>query len=246
MLRSQTDILSKEVSLKFLQDGTICQIKDKFLDLDFKPFPEYRVCSSWRPLCAHSAPREEHFFKDFCPVVLKRSFRLIIYFNQVDRTEIVQWHVIDGWAIIVLNPCPAYHISDTTVYNVLKQYDIEPAPNRKASLCWSTFLKAHWETLYATDFTTVEVWTPRGLVTLYIMVVMELHSRRVEIVGITTSPLATWMRNVAKELTKDIDGFMKDASHLIMDRVPASLLCENSSTRKPRPRLFCYHLAAPT
>ncbi len=111
-----------------------------------------------------------------------------------------------------------YHISDTTVENVLKQHGIEPAPNRKTSLCWSTFLKAHWETLFATDFTTVEVWTPRGLVTHYIMVVMELKSRRVEIAGITTNPHATWMRNITKELTNDIDGFMKDASHLIMDR----------------------------
>ena len=55
-----------------------------------------------------------------------------------------------------------FHISDTTVENVLKNHGIEPAPNRQKSQSWSTFLKAHWETLFATDFTTVEVWTPRG------------------------------------------------------------------------------------
>ena len=78
-------------------------------------------------------------------------------------------------------------------------------------------MKAHWETLFATDFTTVEVWTPRGLVTHYIMVVMELKSRRVDIAGVTTNPHAKWMQQTCRELTNDIDGFLKDASHLIMD-----------------------------
>ena len=111
-----------------------------------------------------------------------------------------------------------YHISDTTVENVLKKHGIEPAPNRKKSLSWSTFLKAHWETLFATDFATLEVWTPRGLVTHYIMVVMELKSRRVEIAGVTTNPHTTWMQQTCRELTNDVDGFLKGASHLIMDR----------------------------
>lgn len=50
-----------------------------------------------------------------------------------------------------------YHISDTTVGNVLKQHGIEPAPNRKLQTTWATFLKAHWDVLAAIDFTTVEV-----------------------------------------------------------------------------------------
>jgi putative transposase len=36
-----------------------------------------------------------------------------------------------------------YHISDTTVENVLKQHGIDPAPVRKTLLSWSTFLKGH-------------------------------------------------------------------------------------------------------
>ena len=52
-----------------------------------------------------------------------------------------------------------YHISDTTVANILKQHGIEPAADRQRTGSWSTFLKAHWNVLEAVDFTTVEVWT---------------------------------------------------------------------------------------
>ena len=61
-----------------------------------------------------------------------------------------------------------YHISDTTVGNILKAHGIEPAPDRERSTTWSTFLKAHWDSISAADFTTVEVWTQSGLITLYI------------------------------------------------------------------------------
>ena len=36
-----------------------------------------------------------------------------------------------------------YHISDSTVGNVLKAHGIEPAPDRQRTPAWSTFLKAH-------------------------------------------------------------------------------------------------------
>ncbi|MEZ6048681.1 MAG: integrase core domain-containing protein [Planctomycetaceae bacterium] len=110
-----------------------------------------------------------------------------------------------------------YHITDTTVRNILRANGIEPAPDRPASMSWQTFLKAHWETIFAVDFTIVEVWTKTGLTTFYVMVVMELKSRRVEIAGITTNPNKQWVRQVARNLTGS-DEFLEDASHVIMDR----------------------------
>ena len=68
-----------------------------------------------------------------------------------------------------------YHIADTTVGNVLKQRGIEPAPDRKRQTSWGTFLKSHRGVLAAIDFTTVEVWTKGGLVTFYLLFVMELR-----------------------------------------------------------------------
>ena len=72
-----------------------------------------------------------------------------------------------------------YHISDSTIGNILRSHGIEPAPNRKRSTSWKTFIKSHWDVLAAIDFTTVEVWTKGGLVTFYLLFVMELKSRRV-------------------------------------------------------------------
>jgi len=81
-----------------------------------------------------------------------------------------------------------YRIADTTVSNILKRNGIEPDPDRRQHTSWSTFLKAHWDVLAAIDFTTVEVWTRGGLVTLYLLFVMELKTRRVQFVGCTTNP----------------------------------------------------------
>ncbi len=94
-----------------------------------------------------------------------------------------------------------YQISDTTVGNILKSHGVEPAPNRGRTGSWSTFLKAHWDVLSAIDFTTVEVWTKGGLVTFYLLFVMELKTRRVHFAGCTVNPNESWMNQVARELT---------------------------------------------
>ena len=59
-------------------------------------------------------------------------------------------------------------IAPNTVKNILKRHGIEPAPERRKRTSWHIFLKTHWELLAATDFFTVEVWMPRGLVTYYV------------------------------------------------------------------------------
>jgi len=64
----------------------------------------------------------------------------------------------------------------------------------------------------------VEVWTGRGLVTFYLLAVMHLKTRRVELAGITTNPNATWVKQICRNLTGCEDDFIKDASHVIMDR----------------------------
>jgi putative transposase len=91
-----------------------------------------------------------------------------------------------------------YHISDTTVGNILKQHGIEPAPTRQRTGSWETFLKSHWDVMAAIDFTTVEVWTKNGLVTFYLLFVMELKTSRVHFAGCTISPLEAWMKQMAR------------------------------------------------
>jgi transposase InsO family protein len=111
-----------------------------------------------------------------------------------------------------------FHLSDTTVANILKAHGIEPAPERRRRQSWSTFLKAHWETIASADFTTVEVWTRTGLVTFYVFAVMRLKTRRVEIAGITTHPDSAWMTQTGRNLTDCVDGFLRNSRYLIIDR----------------------------
>src|SRR5215468_5794166 len=73
-------------------------------------------------------------------------------------------------------------IDAITVRNILRRHHLEPAPQRrKAGMSWAQFLKMHWEVPAATDFFTVEVATWQGLVTYYVLMVIELATRRVQI-----------------------------------------------------------------
>ena len=72
--------------------------------------------------------------------------------------------------------------------------------------------------LASIDFTTIEVWTPRGLVTFYLLFVMELATRRVHFAGCTANPHDIWMKQMARNLTDPLDGFLLEKRYLIMDR----------------------------
>jgi transposase InsO family protein len=111
-----------------------------------------------------------------------------------------------------------HRVGRTTIANILKANGIDPAPERRKRMTWSQFLKAHWNVLAAADFFTVEVWGPRGLVTFYLFFVIELATRRIQIVGITPGPNEAWMMQIGRNLTDPIDGFLADKKLLIIDR----------------------------
>jgi hypothetical protein len=111
-----------------------------------------------------------------------------------------------------------HRVGRTTVAGILKRNGIDPAPERGKRMTWSRFLKAHWDVLAAVDFFTVEVWAPRGLVTFYVFFVIELATRRIDIVGITPSPNTAWMMQIGRNLTDSDDGFLADKKFVILDR----------------------------
>jgi len=112
----------------------------------------------------------------------------------------------------------AHDVSDQTIGNILKQHGIEPTPDRKRQTTWKTFIKSHWDVLAAIDFTTIEVWTIGGLVTYYLLFVMEGATRRVHFAGCTVNPDEPWMKQIARNLTDPFDGFLLGKRYLIMDR----------------------------
>jgi transposase InsO family protein len=112
----------------------------------------------------------------------------------------------------------SHKVGRGTIANVLKRNGIEPSPERSRRTPWSTFLKAHWKVLAASDFLTVEVWTGRGLVTHYLLFVISLADRVVNIAGITTRPDESWMLQIARNVTDSQAGALHAKRYLIIDR----------------------------
>lgn len=109
-------------------------------------------------------------------------------------------------------------VSRTTIANILAAYGIDPSPTRGKETSWNRFLRSHWNTFSAMDFFEQPVWTSRGLVSYYILLVIELRTRRIHIAGVTPNPNRSWMEQVARNLTDREDGFLKACTHLILDR----------------------------
>ena len=127
----------------------------------------------------------------------------------------------DGWGYDRIQGALAnlgHIIAPNTVKNILKRHGIEPAPERVKHTSWNTFLKAHWDVMAATDFFTVEIWTPRGLMTYYVLFIIHLSTRSVHIAGVTMTPNGAFMKQVARNLTDVDNGVLLGKAFLIMDR----------------------------
>jgi hypothetical protein len=72
--------------------------------------------------------------------------------------------------------------------------------------------------LAGTDFFTVEVFTRQGLVTYYVLFFIHLESRKVDIAGITVHPNDQWMQQMARNVTMEGCGALRDCRYLLHDR----------------------------
>ena len=97
-----------------------------------------------------------------------------------------------------------HRVSRSTVARILKAHGMPTVPKRPTS--WHTFLRVHWGTIAGADFFTTEVWTWRGLVTYYTVFVIDLASRRVQIVGSTPHPHEMFMQHVVRTMTAADEG----------------------------------------
>jgi len=109
-----------------------------------------------------------------------------------------------------------HRVGRSTIARILKAHGLPPVPERPTS--WQTFLRAHWGAIAAADFFTTEVWTWRGLVTYYTVFVIDLASRRVQILGSTPFPNDLFMRQVVRTLTAADDEPLVRHGLLICDR----------------------------
>jgi hypothetical protein len=111
-----------------------------------------------------------------------------------------------------------YDISDQTIGNILKKNGIPPAPSRKECMTWDEFIRIHKDVLAASDFFTVEVITPVGFITYYVLLFILIGSRKVCIAGITPNPDENWMKQIARNVTMANWGFLSGFRYLIHDR----------------------------
>jgi transposase InsO family protein len=111
-----------------------------------------------------------------------------------------------------------YTVGRNTIKRILAENGIDPAGRRPTS--WRTFLKAHWGAIAATDFFTIEAITWRGLVRYFVLFVIDLKTRQIEIAGIVASPDGAWMSQIARNWTDSEDGFLARSRFLIHDRDP--------------------------
>lgn len=103
-------------------------------------------------------------------------------------------------------------VSASAIRMLLRRYRVPPAPRRNGPT-WREFIRAHAAAIIAADFFTIESVFLR---TIYVVVFIELGSRRLLWADCTTNPGSAWVtqqaRNVAYEL-KDLGVPVRFAIH---------------------------------
>jgi putative transposase len=102
----------------------------------------------------------------------------------------------------------------STVWTILKQAGIDPAP-RRTGVTWTAFLRSHAHSILACDFSTVETARLRRL---YVLFFIELQSRRVHLSGVTARPTAGWTTQQARNLTMALGEGGERVRFIIHDR----------------------------
>jgi putative transposase len=88
-------------------------------------------------------------------------------------------------------------VSAMSVRTILRREGIGPAPRRRGGPGWSTCLRAQASGIVACDFLTVETI---GLSRLYVLIFIEIESRRVWLGGVTAHPSGPWVTQQARNL----------------------------------------------
>jgi putative transposase len=105
-------------------------------------------------------------------------------------------------------------VSKTSVATVLRRHGLPPAPRREGPT-WTQFLSAQARGIVATDFLQVDTVLFRRP---YVLIVIEVQSRVVHVLGATTNPNGPWITPVARNFASDLEDAGRRFRFLIYDR----------------------------
>ncbi|MBU0534133.1 MAG: hypothetical protein KJ887_04995 [Candidatus Omnitrophica bacterium] len=78
-------------------------------------------------------------------------------------------------------------LSKTSIKNILKENNLDPAPERSRD-SWDSFVKRHFQTLWACDFFTKQVLTSLEPKMFFVLFFINIKTRRVYVTGATGYP----------------------------------------------------------
>ena len=107
-----------------------------------------------------------------------------------------------------------YQLAPSTVWQILKDAGIDPAPTRSGQT-WRAFLEAQAKTILATDFFHVDTVFLRRL---YVLFFIEHGTRRVHLAAITAYPTGEWVTQQARNLLMNLKDHADGLKFLIRDR----------------------------
>ena len=107
-----------------------------------------------------------------------------------------------------------YKVAPSTVWQILKDAGIDPAP-RRSGQTWRAFLAGQAKTILAADFFHVDTVFLRRL---YVLFFIEHGTRRVHLAGITAHPTGAWVTQQARNLLMNLEDHADGLKFLIRDR----------------------------
>jgi putative transposase len=107
-----------------------------------------------------------------------------------------------------------YDISDETVGNILLRRGVPPVPEPDTSPSWRHLMTHYKDQLLVCDFFTVETLFLR---TIYVLMFIEIGSRRVHFAGCTAHPDNAWITQQARQMVWELEDRNPAIRFLIRD-----------------------------